>query len=396
MSKRVLVTDGEQRAALAVVRSLGHRGHTVHVSSSHPQPIAKASKYCSGFRATTDPLRNPAEYVDQLIELCRIWRIEVLLPITEASLMAILPQAARFSGVQIPGPSCDAFMAVSDKAELMRTAPRFGLNVPQQLEVPAPEAFDAASLAELRFPLVIKPARSVGVARDERIANSVQYATDKTQLRKVLRALPKAAFPVLLQQRVSGRGVGIPVLLWNGTVQALFSHRRIREKPPSGGVSVYSESIAPDPALAAGVVELLQHYRWSGVAMAEFKQDLVSGTAWLMEINGRFWGSLQLAIDAGVDFPALLLDCVEWGSAHSGEGYRAGVQLRWWWGDFDQLLMRIRKSRSMLNLPAGFPGRAIALREFMTLWRPGDRSEVLRRVDPRPGFVETVNWFRRR
>ena len=37
--------------------------------------------------------------------------------------------------------------------------------------------------------------------------------------------------------------------------------------------------------------------------MVEFKHDERDGVPKLMEINGRFWGSLQLAIDAGVDFP---------------------------------------------------------------------------------------------
>ena len=40
--------------------------------------------------------------------------------------------------------------------------------------------------------------------------------------------------------------------------------------------------------------------------MVEFKLDARDGVAKLMEINGRFWGSLQLAVDAGVDFPAIL------------------------------------------------------------------------------------------
>ena len=51
--------------------------------------------------------------------------------------------------------------------------------------------------------------------------------------------------------------------------------------------------------------KILGHVAWEGVAMVEF---LVAddGTPYLMEVNTRFWGSLQLSIDAGVDFPYLL------------------------------------------------------------------------------------------
>src|SRR5678815_1154177 len=86
-----------------------------------------------------------------------------------------------------------------------------------------------------------------------------------------------------------------------------FAHRRIREKPPSGGVSVLSESVAADPETVRKSLALLSALDWNGTAMVEYKQDRVTGQRYLMEINGRFWGSLQLAIDAGVDFPALLV-----------------------------------------------------------------------------------------
>ncbi len=42
---------------------------------------------------------------------------------------------------------------------------------------------------------------------------------------------------------------------------------------------------------------------WTGVAMVEFKLDARDGVAKLMEINGRFWGSLQLADRRGRRFP---------------------------------------------------------------------------------------------
>src|SRR5205085_6819270 len=91
-----------------------------------------------------------------------------------------------------------------------------------------------------------------------------------------------------------------------GALVADFAHRRLREKPPAGGASVLSESAPVDPCLREQVVRLLGSIGWHGVAMVEYKHDLRSGATVLMEVNGRFWGSLQLAVDAGVDFPFLL------------------------------------------------------------------------------------------
>src|SRR6185312_15979930 len=104
---------------------------------------------------------------------------------------------------------------------------------------------------------------------------------------------------------------------------------------PSGGVSVYRESIVADPELVRRSRALLDRFGWCGVAMIEYKVDARTGTPYLMEINARFWGSLQLAIDAGVDFPNLLLSVALDGARPAMPTYRAGVRSRWWWGDVD-------------------------------------------------------------
>ena len=130
--------------------------------------------------------------------------------------------------------------------------------------------------------------------------------------------------------------------------------------------------------------------------MVEYKVDSQSGTPYLMEINGRFWGSLQLAIDSGVDFPALLLQAAT-GELHElVTASRTVVRSRWWWGEVDHLLAMLRHCPEKLALPPGAPGRWKSMVEFLKVWRPGDRYEVLRLNDLRPFLRETVNWFQRR
>ena len=136
--------------------------------------------------------------------------------------------------------------------------------------------------------------------------------------------------------------------------------------------------------------------RWQGVAMVEFKRDAKTGTPYLMEINGRFWGSLQLAVDAGVDFPALVVAAALGHQPLPVLQYRIGVRSRWWWGDIDHLLIRLRHSATHLALPPDAPSSWRVLGEFLALWRPGDRSEVFRITDPRPFLRETAQWFMRR
>jgi len=236
----------------------------------------------------------------------------------------------------------------------------------------------------------------VGEHEGQRVSQGVRHVANADALRAVLPELSDAAYPLLLQQRIVGPGIGIFLLIWNGQLLATFAHRRLREKPHSGGVSVYSESVMADADLVERSRTLLEHMRWCGVAMVEFKRDASTGTPYLMEVNGRFWGSLQLAIDAGVDFPALLVAAASGEAVSAPAEYRIGSRMRWWWGDVDHLLLRWRKDASVLALPAGAPSRWRATLDFLTFWRAHDRNEVFRLKDPRPFFRETIEWLHRR
>ena len=197
-----------------------------------------------------------------------------------------------------------------------------------------------------------------------------------------------------MQERIFGSGLGVFLLAWEGRTLAAFAHRRIREKPPPGGVSVYRESVAVAPELRTYSERLLERYRWRGAAMVEFKEDARTGTPYLMEVNGRFWGSLQLAIDAGVDFPAILVAAALGEPRPAIGAFREGIRCRWLWGDVDHLIWMLRAPRHIRVAHPDLPGRLGALARFLVPWRPGDRFEVLRTTDPGPFLRESANWFR--
>jgi predicted ATP-grasp superfamily ATP-dependent carboligase len=389
---RVLVTDGEQRAALAVVRSLGRAGHEALVCAASRRSLAGASRFCTGRIVVPDPLTDPASFAEVVAAACEEHRVQLLLPIAEPAVLAVLDHRDRFPGVHVPFPDAVTFRMVCDKAAVLEAAAAAGLHVPQQRLAASPE-FDADDLA---YPVVVKPARSVGESGGARLKVGVQYAANRAELSSLVRNLPPQAFPLLLQQRIVGPGVGIFVLLHEGKVIASFAHRRLREKPPAGGVSVYRESIQLDRTLLRQSVDLLSALHWDGVAMVEFKVDSATGQPFVMEINGRFWGSLQLAVDAGVDFPRLLVEAALGTKVTPPPAYRAGVRSRWWCGDVDHVLARITKSPRRLALPPDSPPLWRVLCGFALLWRPGDRSEVQRWNDPAPGLHEIAQWVRGR
>jgi predicted ATP-grasp superfamily ATP-dependent carboligase len=321
-TRTVIVTDGEQRAALAVVRSLGAAGYRCVVTASSRTSIAGVSRFCARSVTVPDALERPEDFADAIASLAARERAALVLPIAEQSVLAILPIRSRLLPAVVPFPDLPTFTALTDKEKLLEEASGLGIAVPSQVVVAHPSEFGRLDLRSLRYPIVIKPARSVGGPAGDRVKLGVSYASDSYELERRIRLLPPAAYPLLLQQRVVGPGTGIFLLHWDGEVRAVFAHQRLCEKPPTGGVSVYCESIAADEALVDASRRLLEHFRWRGVAMVEFKRDAATGKPFLMEVNGRFWGSLQLAIDAGVDFPRLLAACGQEAQSSAGNAQR--------------------------------------------------------------------------
>jgi predicted ATP-grasp superfamily ATP-dependent carboligase len=313
---------------------------------------------------------------------------------TDVSAPLVLALRSEHPELVIPFPELQDYLAISDKLGLMEVARGLGVPVPAQAVLEAPGEDGEALAASVGIPLVLKPARSAVSAGGRMGKFGVTIVTDPDRLRPALEAYPPEAYPLLVQERVVGPGLGVFLLAWEGRTLAAFAHRRIREKPPTGGVSVYRESVAVEPDLRGYSERLLEHFRWRGAAMVEFKRDMRTGTAYLMEINGRLWGSLQLAIDAGVDFPAFLVEAALGRPRDEVGAFREGIRCRWLWGDVDHLLWMLRTPRRIRVAHPDLPGRLGALGRFLIPWKPGDRLEVLRLGDPGPFFRESANWFR--
>ena len=393
----VLVTDGEQRAALAVVRSLGAAGFRVIVAAQRETSLAGVSRFAAKQIQVPSPLVDPTAFVRAIRSAVAAEGVGLLIPVADDSLLPVLEAREQFRGVTIPFATLDQYRRISDKGTLLRVASELGISVPDQRVVESRSTARDLDSRSLPFPVVLKPSRSVVEVGTTRAKVGVSHAASADEFDARLRSYPDEAFPILVQQRVVGPGVGVFLLVWNGETVAAFGHRRIREHPPSGGVSVYREAVLPDPVLVAKSRALLDCFLWQGVAMIEYKVEASSGDPYLMEVNGRFWGSLQLAIDAGVDFPVLLARVARDGDGDSvrAGAVRTGVQSRWEWGEANHLLARMRKSREELALPSDVPSLSRTVMDMLR-WRRGDRLEVLRLSDPAPFWRETVDWFRRR
>jgi predicted ATP-grasp superfamily ATP-dependent carboligase len=302
--------------------------------------------------------------------------------------MVLVARSPDLGAIRLLCAPRSAYELCSDKSKLLELAESVGVATPGTQQVYSVDELRRA-LAGRAYPVVLKPARSKLWLAGRVVSTAVTIA--RTFDQAIVYARQQCWLghaPCIIQDYVEGYGAGVFALYANGHPRAWFAHRRLREKPPSGGVSVLSESVAVETSLRSAAQRILDAAEWSGAAMVEFRVA-ADGTPYLMEINARLWGSLQLSIDAGVDFPWLLYRSSIAADLPEIADYRTGIRLRWFLGDLDNLLMQLRDGTL-----AG-RGRLRAVTAFTTsCFDVRSRQEVFRLSDPRPAVHEMREWFR--
>lgn len=392
---KAFVTDGDQRPALVIARSLGRHGVSVVVGEERPACLASSSRYCVRHVTYPSPYRQPAAFDRFLLDFVEREQVDVVVPVTDVTTHLVArnwPALGRHSATAAP--PFEAFDFVANKWSLLQRAAQCGIPTPRTHVVDGAAALKAI-IRQIEYPAVVKPVRSRIPTDLGWLSASVRYAHSESDLLHLYRTVDYlACYPSLIQERILGPGVGVFVLCDHGRLRAAFAHKRLREKPPSGGVSVLCESVALDPQLRDQAMRLLAPLNWHGVAMLEYKQDRRTGKAFLMEVNGRFWGSLQLAVDAGVDFPYLSYQLALGHPLEVPHTYKVGVRSRWLLGDLDHLLLRLFHTNGGQHLPDGAPSRVRTLLDFLKLAGSGLHYDVISRSDPRPFFYEVHHHAR--
>jgi predicted ATP-grasp superfamily ATP-dependent carboligase len=350
---RVIVLDGNENQAVAATRSLASAGYQVTVGASESWSKAGWSRHAHRTFVYPSPREDADAFIQGLVSELMEHGPAVVLPMTERTTIPISSARLRIeeAGGRLVLPAHDVLMRVFDKSRMTDLAASLGVAVPRTWAVEASD--DAETLArELPFPVVLKPRAS-----EERSSTggtvatgAPLYARSAREFHSALSSLRERCNSVLVQEYVIGSGAGYFALMRHGGLRGEFAHRRLRDVRPTGSGSALRESVAPSPAMRDASLALLRAVKWHGVAMVEFRIRS-DGTPVFLEVNGRFWNSLALAIHAGVNFPLGVARLAEFGDIEMLPAGRPGVRCRWFLGDLRHLLAVWR------GAPSGYPGR---------------------------------------
>ena len=370
--------------ALAVVRALGRLGLSVDVASPVPKGIATYSRHCRTALVYPDPLTHEAEFLAWCADQLARNTYRLIIPVTERTVVPMQALLGQPGGERITIAPPEALAVALDKDRTLALAAQLGIATPRSVQVADLAELDQASQG-LSLPLVLKPARSIGADGTERRQLSVAYAFSPRERRDKAEHFLRYG-PLLLQEYVGGLGVGIELIADRGEVVYAFQHQRLHEVPLTGGGSSLRKSVAVEPELLDSSRKLMAALKWHGVAMVEFKWIPSERRLSLMEINGRFWGSLPLAIAAGADFPAMLYELYTQGKVNPRPPARQEVYCRKLSSDlyWHEMVLRRDGPPELVT----FPSKASMVRDALRVFSPRHYFDVQQWRDPKPGLVD--------
>lgn len=364
MPAALLLEHGFNRGALAAARSLRRAGWDVGVGASERPGLAAASRSVRRVHHVPAPGESTTAFVDAVRAAVGDGAYDVVLPVDDAQVLALSEARASIPAI-VPYPPHEAMLRVTDRLEVARAARGAGIAVPETR--PAGDG----PITWLDGHRVVVKTRGYassgsGAARariETRVGSPAEAEAWVAEVRD-------CGGEPLLQEVVEGHLMSLSTLVdAGGRLVAQMQQVTDATWPATAGVSTRARTVTVDPDLGPRVHRLLTDLGYWGLAQTQFLVP-ADGVPRLIDLNPRFYGSLALAVGAGLDLPVL------WASTAIGLPVRPaepriGVRYHWLEGDVRRAL-RQRRRGLLRDL-----GESV-------LWAPGAVHGVWSPTDPRP------------
>ena len=294
----LLLLGSNDRAGLSIARSLNKHQYLVHnIFLDEKTPLNYSnSVYRSSFIG--NPYHHYPLFKKRLFDYVKENNIEIIFPVNDIAIDILFECKNYFEIIsKLIIPNEKAYKAARNKIATIKLA--------EQLKIPIPkyEILESLIFQNVSFPIYLKPKSSTLIKDQTCYSFRVKQLNNKDEMINQLRQIILIS-PVILQEKISGYGIGVNVFCKNGKVLVYTVNKRVHE-PINGGGSSYRKTINPNGLIKKYVQLLANAMELNGAMMFEFK---VTKTDYvLMEINPRLWGSLSLSKFSGVNFPLLMM-----------------------------------------------------------------------------------------
>jgi len=309
--RSIITTNSDDHIGLSVVRSLGRNNVEFQVVSNTKNTLAWHSRY------TNNKIISRYD-LDFFLKLSKD---DVVFPLLEKTMLLLAKNKLKLQ-CQLGFSDYETLLRTGDKSLLIQHAIEHNIPCPKTFFITKSEDIQAC-ISALDFPIILKP-------RNEAGGKGIQLVDSPELLPAIAEKFLADYSCFLLQEKIPYTTKYTIGTLCNSEhdLRRVCVIKELRNYPVESGQSCYVETVN-EPGLVKFAEKLLKSLNFVGVADIDLVIDTRDKQPKLMEINPRFWGSLQVAINAGVDFPNLLYTMLKDGDIDKSLSYKTGIRCRY-------------------------------------------------------------------
>lgn len=386
-----LVLDGHLKSALCCVRALGRHGVSITCGAERRTGMACHSRYVKESFVYASPKENQEQFIsDVIVQAQKLFTEYGEKPVaycfSDATSLSLSRAYQKLSlYMLLPLPALESVEQAADKKATYELAEKLG--------VPTIQTYEEGAFDSVSYPAVVKNRHSIVWKDGKAVSGSAHFVFSRDELGEVFAGIAQETGEnPLVQDLIFGEEYGVEMMCEKGEARGVFIHKRIRSLSPRGGAAVVKEAVALDSkteAMRGYALLLARHLEWHGPLMVEFKTNRKDRAVKLMEINGRFWGSLPLAVRYGLNFPMMYqmlasgdrLEAAEPSAFHKMRTRHFLGDVRW--------LLSVLFAHDPLRKTM-YPSRLRALYDFKKEYFIS-RGDVFAWTDLKPSFMEYID-----
>jgi len=327
------------RNVLAAVRSLGRAGYEVGVGSPVPG-LSSSSRYATRWHPVPSPAVDADAFRAAVRAAVQNEGYDILFPGGDAEVLALTMWRDDFEAI-VPYASYADCRRALDKLAVQPYAEAAGLAIPLTAH-----GDDEHALGGMPYPVIVK-ARLHWTPGALAAPNRLEVALAQTPdvMRRQCDLIRRAGGEPFVQQWLPGTHLTHNAVLDAGGNAVLAFQQATRWTwPPGAGVWTRAEICSYDAEFGARCNRFLASLGWHGLVQLQFLVP-EDGVPRLVDLNGRFYASLGLAMAGGADLPMI------WARMALGEPVRttrppaAGLRYQWFEGDIQRAMVQAEGGR---------------------------------------------------